>query len=45
VIVDDLHVERIATHPSKDHPPLIVDPYRVKSLQVAFQTFEPIAGR
>lgn len=45
MIIHDPHIERIAATPSKHHSPLIVDPYRVKSLQVAFQSLESIAGR
>jgi hypothetical protein len=43
-MVDDLQVERATTAPSKNHSPLIVDPYRVKPLQDAFQAVEPITG-
>jgi len=45
MIIHDPHIERIAAMPSKHHPPLFVDPYRVKSLQVAFESLESIPGR
>jgi len=44
MIVNNPHIECIAAAPSKHQSPLIVDPYRVKSLQVAFQILEPVPG-
>jgi hypothetical protein len=45
VIVDDLHVVRIAGTPSKTNTPLIVDPDAVLAGPLAFQWFQPIARR
>ena len=45
MIVDDLYVVRIAGTPSEANSPLIVDPDTVLTGPVAFQGFQPIAGR
>src|SRR5580704_14250494 len=35
----------LAIDPFEDHSPLIVDPYRVKFLQVALEPFQPVRRR
>jgi hypothetical protein len=45
VIVDDFHIVGIAGTPTEADAPLIVDPDTVLTGPVAFQRFQPIAGR
>jgi hypothetical protein len=43
VIVDDLHIERVTSAPPKNDSPLIVNPDRMETLSISFQSLEPIA--
>ena len=45
MIVNYFNVQRIAVFPAKADSPLIVDPYTVLSLAVAFQGFKTVSGR
>jgi len=44
MIVNYFNVQRIAVFPAKADSPLIVDPYTVLSLAVAFQGFKTVLG-
>jgi hypothetical protein len=45
VDVDDLDFVRMVVLPNEANPPLVVDADRVLADAIAFQCFEPIAGR
>jgi hypothetical protein len=45
VVIRDLDVRSVPVFPSKADTPLIVDPNAHLSCSIAFQGFEPIAGR
>ena len=45
MIIDDPNFIRLSTNPFEDHPPLIVDPDRVKVLQVALELLQPVRRR
>jgi|SRR5579872_742599 len=42
VIVSDLNIERIAVEKAKADTPLVIDPDRMLSCSVVFQSFQPI---
>ena len=45
MVIDNADLVRIAIAPNEDHPPLVVDPNRMKRLEIAFQSFEAIGRR
>jgi hypothetical protein len=45
VVIDDLHVERVAVPPDEAEPPLVVDADAVLASAIAAERFEPVAGR
>ena len=45
MIVNNFNVQRIAVFPAKAYSPLIVDPYTVLPLAIAFQGFKTVPGR
>src|SRR3546814_17992820 len=45
VVIDDLHVVRIAAAPAEADTPLVVDPDAVLSLAIAFEQLQPVCGR
>jgi hypothetical protein len=45
MIIHDPNLMRLAIDPLEDHSPLIVDPDRVKILQVALELLPPIRWR
>lgn len=45
VIIDDLHVKRIAILPLKANSPLIVDADAVLALALAFESLQAVGGR
>ena len=45
MIIDDLHVKRIAVFPTETDPVPIIHAHAVLSLAVAFQRFQPVGRR
>src|SRR3546814_10766142 len=45
VVIDDLHVVRIAAAPAEADTPLVVDPDAVLSLAISFEQLQPVCGR
>jgi len=45
VIIRDLDLERVISTPSETYSPLFVDPDRVLSFAIPFETLKPIARR
>ncbi len=45
MIIDDLHIKRIAFSPAETNPPLFIDSNAVLSHAVTAQGFEPISWR
>jgi hypothetical protein len=42
MVIHDPNFMRLSICPFEDHPPLIIDPDRVKVLQVAFELLQPV---
>jgi len=42
MIIHDPNLVRLSTSPFEDHPPLLIDPDRVKILQIAFELLQPV---
>jgi len=45
MIIYNLDFVGVSVLPAKDHTPLIIDPYRMKSFPVSSQCFQSIAWR
>jgi hypothetical protein len=45
VVIHDPNLVRLAIDPFEDRSPLIVDPYRVKFLQIAPKPFQAVRWR
>jgi len=45
MVIYDLDFVDVSVFPLKNHTPLIVDSYRMKSFPVSLQCFQPIAWR
>ncbi len=45
MIIDDLNIERVATHPAETQSPLVIDPNAVLTHSVANEFFKLVSGR